>query len=258
MMKAINWFDDGRFGRVHHRFLNDLRSLNALSAQLDTENSAFVEIVEGDLCWHRDGNGFRFFMMHPASGNRIPEAKEIFQRIDRRELHTLDAILSPEYAHLKFVIELKAGTGNWRAALRKAIETLEEKASGRYILDAFFPTMLREVKAISPHTPTSLHTRLGLLGSRVIVTHFEPTFVSLPCVADLSFIDILTITYKYCLPRNLGVDLNQYLRPPLSCGKTIFFGGVNSEQEFDLIRATKGTSAAYAKFLKGSYAMPLL
>ncbi|MEM0969101.1 MAG: hypothetical protein AAGJ31_07120 [Verrucomicrobiota bacterium] len=252
-MTPSHWFADDQFGRVHHRFLNHLPWLRSLTNHLSFEDSEFVDIAEGDLCWHEDGSDFRFFLKHPSMGTKIPSLTDVDRLIAAGDVPSLDDILSSEFSPLKLLIELKTGTGDWKKALRSAIETLEERAPGRYCIDSFNPAFLKEVKAISPGTLTSLHTRLGLLGSRVIVTHFEPPYFGLPDLAQLPQVDILTITYKYCAPRNLGVDMDKFLTPIFAQEKMVFFGGVTSLEEFDLVRHTEGTRAAYAKFLKDQY-----
>ena len=92
----------------------------------------------------------------------------------------LEDVLDQRFSTIPFVIELKTGKGNTTRALEFILDRLEHSAHGRYWVDSFSPELLAEVKKISPGTPTSLHTRLGVYGPVFVRTSFEPIPVGPP------------------------------------------------------------------------------
>ena len=166
------------FGRIHHKHLNSIDRLEKLSRACG-RRPGLVDVAEGDLCWWVDGRDVTAVMMHPAAMTKLPELPAVMERIAHGTVIQLEDILDSRFSEVPFVIELKAGRGNTRVALEHVLGLVEEHAHGRYWVDSFSPALLAEVKRISPATPTSLHTRLGVYGTLVIKTAFEPVQVQL-------------------------------------------------------------------------------
>ena len=248
---------DGKFGRVHHGYLNDLSSLEALVTHCGACD-LYTEVAEGDLCWVNDGVRPLLFFKHPSLTYRLPPAPAIREEVEAGRLHTLEQVLVDDLAPLRFIVELKTGHGPATPCLERALDLLERHAHGRYWVDTFDPDMLARVKAISPATPTSLHSRLGVYGRRVWRTSYEwPNLVPMALEA-LPMVDAVTVTYKnspaHWLGR-FGATIEGVHRHLLAAGKALIFGGVTDEQRFQKVRQSPAL-AAYRKFDKARFAEP--
>lgn len=248
--------DDG-FGRIHHGFLNNLDWLRALATHVG--NDEYVEIAEGDVCWLVEGGEVLLFFMHPSLTFKLPKPQEIRDAISRGELPTLADVLASEFSALPFVVELKTGYGSRRKALAKLLSELEANASGRYWIDTFHPGHLALVKKLSPKSPTSLHSRLGVYGRRVWRTTYEFPNVSLKSLYRLPQVDIVTVTYKNSpalLFRPVGATIDGIHEHVQLAGKQLVFGGIQSEVEFRAVTRSKAR-AAYMKWDKEKFSTPV-
>ena len=237
------------FGRIHHRFLNDLSLLAELAKNPFTDPE-FTDLAEGDLCWYIDGTTVHAVMLHPSNLNRIPEIDQIHEDLRRGKILRLEDILDEDFRNVPLVVELKTGKGDTKRALEHVLSLLEEKAQGRYWVDSFSPALLASVKAISPATPTSLHTRLGVYGSIIIKTNFEILPLTPTLVSRLPQADAITVTYKYSPARylkRLGVTVDSIHRRIIQEGKRLVLGGIDSKEVFDEVRHSLAV-AAYVKW----------
>jgi len=249
MEKIFNRLD--KFGRIHHRYLNDINKFKALNAYCK-QNNDLTEIAEGDLCWFVDKNEVILFMMHPYRCNRLPTKEYLKKSVHEKSILLLSDILNLEYKDLIYIIELKRGHGDVYKALKKLISLLEEKIPNRYWIDAFSPSLLRIIKKISPSVPTSLHTRLGVYGKYVIRTTFEFPSLDLLNIYKLNQADAITISYKYSPARFLkpfGAKINEINKHVILSGKKLIFGGVEKEELFYEVEESCAL-AAYSKFNK--------
>lgn len=247
--------DDG-FGRIHHGFLNNLDWLRALTTHVGMDE--YVEIAEGDVCWLVEGGEVQLFFMHPSLTYRLPKPAEIRAAIARGELPTLEDVLASEFSALPLIVELKTGHGSRRQALAKLLSELEDKAAGRYWIDTFHPGHLALVKELSPKSPTSLHSRLGVYGRRIWRTTYEFPNVSLMNLYRLPQVDAVTITYKNSpalLFRSVGATIDGVHKHVHLAGKELVFGGIQSEVGFQAVARSKAR-AAYMKWDKKKFSTP--
>lgn len=243
MLELLN----GKFGRIHHGFLNDGEKLASLVPLARRPDSPYTEVAEGDLCWLQDRGRCHLFFKHPSLTNRLPSPARILADLRRGRLLTLERVLRPRLASLRFILELKTGYGDIRLALRRALELMERHAQGRYWVDAFNPQLLALVKELSPGTPTSLHTPVGIYGRFLVRTTYERPRVSLLDLYRLPQADAITVTFQ---PRpsvmvgNLEAALARIHRHVFSAGKHLILGGVRSPRTFDRVQQC-GAVAAY-------------
>ena len=232
----IPFIPDGRFGWIHHRFLNNLEWLDALTTHIGKRRD-FVDLAEGDVCWFREGGEYVFYMWHPKvlSPLRPPEARA---GLESGELHRLEDILDEKYARIPFVVELKAGDGPEEEAIPELVSRLQSHRPGLFWIDSFSPGQLALVKQASASALTSLHTRLVFRGT-VLKTAFELPPISLARLAKLPQVDIVTATYKHSLARSLrpfGHTIDSVHRDVRKSGKQLSMGGIYSHDELDLVR----------------------
>ena len=150
------------FGRIHHRFLNDLTLLERFRHRPPSPH--LTEVAEGDLCWYVNGSEIVAAFVHPSGLNRIPTLNEVRAGIEQGSIAQLDDVLDRRFDDIPLVVELKTGVGDVTRAMEYILDRLEGAALGRYWVDSFSPGLLATVKKVSPGTPTSLHTRLGVYG----------------------------------------------------------------------------------------------
>ena len=249
---------EGKFGRIHHGFLNDIKLLKALETHCRGE-SEYAEIAEGDICWLVEGDDVELFFMHPSKLNTLPSRKEIRAGIEEGTIPTLSDALHSDFGRLNLIIELKCGYGPKRPAVEKMLEMLEDGAGSRYWIDTFSPRLLAMVKEISPKSPTSLHTRLGVYGRYVVRTSYEFPFMWFRSVYGLDQADAITVTYKYSPAKYLkkwGKTIDEIHRHVFKAGKQLVFGGIENQEFFDEIGKSKAI-AAYRKYGKEEFATPL-
>lgn len=238
---------DGKFGRIHHGFLNDCRKLKSLLPAARDPRSNFTEIAEGDLCWLVDRGKSHLFFKHPSLTNRLPSRARLLDDLNQGRLLTLDTILSPRLSSLRFILELKTGYGDPRLALRKALRLMQRHARGRYWVDAFNPQLLKLVKSLSPHTPTSLHTPVGVYGRYLVRTTYERPRVSLLDLYRLPHVDAITVTFQprpSVMVRPLEAAIARTHRHVFSAGKHLILGGIRSPRTFNRVQQC-GAVAAY-------------
>ncbi len=239
-----------KFGRIHHRFLNDLQKLSALLTHCDNDEN-YHEIAEGDLCWYEKHTGeMVLFMNHPLSFNRLPSYDRIEERLRAGNITSLADVLDADFGDIILAIELKRGMGDSFRAIEQAVELLEEKAKNRYWIDSFSPDLLRMVKSVNPSTPTSLHTRYGVYGKYVVINSWIPPFFGLLNLYQLEHVDAITVTRQY-LParffRACGVETNHLYRHVIGSGKKLLFGGLTTEKTFLEVQASSAI-AGYKKW----------
>ena len=238
---------NGRFGRIHHGFLNDYGKLISLLPAASSPGARFTEIAEGDLCWLVDRGRSHLFFKHPSLTNRLPSRARLLDDLHRGNLLTLDKILSPRLKSLRFILELKTGYGDPRVALRKALRLMQRHARGRYWVDAFNPQMLKLVKSLSPHTPTSLHTPIGVYGRYLVRTTYERPRLSLLDLYRLPQVDAVTVTFQprpSTMVRPLEAAIAQTHRHVFSAGKHLILGGIRNPRTFNRVQQC-GAVAAY-------------
>ena len=244
-------FADGLkgFGRIHHRFLNNLDLLETLRAR-EPVGHEFTEIAEGDLCWYASGKNVDAVFLHPSRLNRIPSWDTVQEDLERGVVVRLEDVLDQRFSTIPFVIELKTGKGNTTRALEFILDRLEHSAHGRYWVDSFSPELLAEVKKISPGTPTSLHTRLGVYGPVFVRTSFEPIPVAPRRLSRLPQADAITVTYKYSPARflkGIGATIDGVHNCVAREGKFLVLGGVENQRIFEEALRSSAV-AAYAKW----------
>ena len=237
----------GKFGRIHHGYLNDTNKLKSLVPAAERPDSNFTEIAEGDLCWLVDRGTSHLFFKHPSLTNRLPSPARLLNDLRQGKLLTLEQILSPRLSSLRFILELKTGYGDPRLALRKALRLMQRHARGRYWVDAFNPRLLMLVKSLSPHTPTSLHTPVGVYGRYLVRTTYERPRVSLLDLYRLPHVDAITVTYQprpSTMVRPLQSAIARTHRHVFNAGKHLILGGVRSPSTFNEVQQC-GAVAAY-------------
>lgn len=236
-----------RFLRVHHRVLNAQTTLRTLHER--PVAPGYVDAAEGDVCWLVDGEDVHWFLHHPPPGNRLPSRAEILRRLDDGRFTRLETMLAEPLQGVPLVVELKAGRGDARRALTRLTSLLRERAPGLHYLDAFSSRLLRLVKDVSPDTPTSLHTRLGVYGRTVLKTAFEVPPVWPLSLARLDHVDIVTVTFRYSPSRWLSVPegIERWHRHVFDAGKLLVFGGVESAETFRQLEATRAVGAYLKK-----------
>lgn len=237
------------FGRIHHRVLNDIRLLENMKSQR-TEQDGFTEIAEGDLCWYVDGKNVTAVFIHPIGLNAIPSYESIKRREEKGAIVRLKDILERRFDGIPFVVELKTGAGSTTRALEYILAELETHARGRYWVDSFSPSLLAEVKMISPGTPTSLHTRLGVYGPLFVRTSFDVPPIGFRSLSALSQADAITVTYKYSPARflkSLGATIDNIHAHVAKYGKRLVMGGVETREIFAEVQRSSAV-AAYVKW----------
>ncbi len=247
----------GKFGRVHHGYLNDLSKLDSLASHCD-KHDGFVEIAEGDLCWYEKEGEVLLYFKHPEGLFRIPDIGMVKRNLESGNLHSLEAVFNKKYRKLRFIIEIKKGHGNPDVVFSRLVRLLEENLKDRYWIDGFDPVKLKAIHAISPYVPVSFHTRLGVYGPIFIRTSFEFPFFQLRRLTKQYFADIITISYKYSpvkIFNGFGRDINTFHRYVFTSGKKLVFGGVDNAELYDEIMATKAV-AAYMKYNKVKFTLP--
>ncbi len=245
------------FGRIHHGYLNNIEYLKSLLTHCG-KYSDFVEIAEGDVCWLEEDGKVNLVMMHPKIFNNLPSIAEFKDAIQRKKLITLDEILELDLTRIILILELKNGYGNLNLVIKSLVNKLEKKISGRYWIDAFSPNILKIVKKYGPNVATSLHTRLGVYGQYVVRTTFDFPYISFLNIYKLSFVDTITISYKYSPAKIFKIinnDINFVNRHVVLSGKNLIFGGVDDFETFSKIKETNAI-AAYLKFNKEKYSIP--
>ena len=237
---------NGKFGRIHHGYLNDFNKLSSLVPEAEAPDSRFTEIAEGDLCWVEDRGKCHLFFKHPSLTNRLPSPAILLKDLRQGKLLTLERILCPSLASLRFILELKTGYGDLRVALRRALYLMQRHARGRYWVDAFNPQVLGLVKSVSPRTPTSLHTG-GIYGRYLVRTTYERPRVSLMDLYRLPQVDAVTVTFQRrpsVMVGRLEAALAHNHRHVFSAGKHLILGGVRSPHTFHRVQQC-GAVAAY-------------
>ncbi len=236
------------FGRIHHRFLNDLTLLERFRSRPPSPH--LTEVAEGDLCWYVNGSEIVAAFVHPSGLNRIPTLNEIRTGIERGSIAQLDDVLDRRFDDIPLVVELKTGIGNVTRAMEYILDRLEGAALGRYWVDSFSPGLLATVKKVSPGTPTSLHTRLGVYGPIFIKTSFEAVPVAPKLLAYLDQADAITVTYKYSPARflkGIGATIDGIHSSLAHAGKFLILGGVDNQEVFDEAESSSAV-AAYVKW----------
>jgi len=237
---------NGKFGRIHHGYLNDFDRLSSLVPAAERPDSHFTEVAEGDLCWLEDRGKCHLFFKHPSLTNRLPPPAQLLKDLRRGKLLTLERILNPALRSIRFILELKTGYGDVRAALSKALRLMQRHARGRYWVDSFNPRLLGLVKSVSPRTPTSLHTG-GIYGRYLVRTTYERPRLSLIDLYRLPQVDAITVTYQRRpseMVRPLEAAIARNHRHVFSAGKHLILGRVRSPRTFNRVQQC-GAVAAY-------------
>lgn len=246
---------NGKFGRIHHGYLNDYAQLTSLAHYADN-HPRYTEVAEGDLCWLVDGGETHLFFKHPTLTNHLPTPDQIRDDIQTGKLHTLEDILNPRLANLKFILELKTGYGDAQPAVEKAMNLMQAHARGRYWVDAFNPQLLAMVKQVSPTTYTSLHTQLGVYGRYLVRTTYERPRVKLLDLYKLPMVDAITVTFQRrpsSVVRPLESLIERIHRHVFGAGKQLIMGGVRNPKTFDKLQCSRAL-AAYRKWDKARFA----
>jgi hypothetical protein len=235
----ISFIPDDSFGWIHHRFLNRLNWLEALATHAG-KRPGYVDLAEGDVCWFREGGSYVAYLHHPKLLSP-PSPDEARRRIEGGEFPLLIDVLDDRFAHIPFVVELKTGDGPDEEAISAIVEMLEERRPGNYWVDSFSPRQLALVKKAGPGALTSLHTR-NVLGGRVLKTAYEFFPLSLPRLAALPQVDIVTATYKYSLARPLsffGATIDSMHESLAREGKELAMGGIYSPEALKVVKNSR-------------------
>ncbi len=237
------------FGFVHHRALNSADTLEQAALQARTRPD-LEHIVEGDLCWNLHEGDWTFYFRHPDFLTDRLDRAQLEQARERGDLLTLDQVLERPHPHLRYIIELKVGSGPTDQAMAALAGELQRSAlAGRYWLDLFSLRLARAVKQADPAVPVSLHTKLVAGG---LVLRSAPEFfpLSLHAMAGLSCADAITLTYKTSTARlfsGLGATIDGSCSGILAAGKVLLLGGLTTPAAFRLASRSRAL-AGYAKF----------
>jgi len=145
------------YGYVHHRALNNFAALE----EAENNVSAYPnmhQVLEGDICWDFSAGRAEFYFRHPSFIVDTLSLQRIDMLKEQRALVTLDDVLARDTARKTYVIELKVGRGETRAALNTLVGRLQEACRGRFWIDGFSLPLVRLVKQIDAGVATSLHT----------------------------------------------------------------------------------------------------
>jgi hypothetical protein len=237
-----------RFGFIHHRALNSWTALRAAAAAAQ-QRPDLVHIVEGDLCWYLAGGRCDFYFRHPRFLTDVLKPAQLDAAQAAGTLVTLDQVLAAPVPNLRYILELKAGAGDRRRAIRELVGRLQDSLRERYWIDGYSLRLLRAVKQADPRAPTSLHTRL-VVGGRVLRSAPELFPLSLPRLRRLAQVDAVTLTYRRSRTRwfrPLEATLSRTCRRVTAHGKSLILAGLATPETFVLARAV-GARAGYAKF----------
>jgi hypothetical protein len=183
------------YGYIHHRALNDFAAL--------ADGQRFVaaypekhQVFEGDICWNFDGGRQDFYFRHPSYvvDTLSPDVFDAMRAA--RAIVTLDDLLAQDSPDKNYVIELKVGRGDTRAAMRKLVETLQARCRDRFWLDGFSLRLAQMVKDIDPSVATSLHTEHVKNGNIVIGAPEWPPFRVMP-LADVRGVDAIALRKRH-------------------------------------------------------------
>jgi hypothetical protein len=240
--------EDARFGVVHHRALNGRETLESALPAV-AELPGYVHIAEGDLCWSGATGETILYFHHPDYLVDTRKPGDVERAREEGSLWTLEDALDEKFEDLLFVVEIKMGSGDRAAAIRKAVQLLERKRPGRYWIDTFSLRDARMVKAASPRAAVSLHVKV-CTGGWLLKTALEFPPVSLRRPANLRDVDVVTLTYKTSLQRLApwtGVALPKTADLLAASGKYLLLGGVASRRMFGEVKGS-GARAGYIKF----------
>lgn len=178
------------FAYVHHLALNT-PSLYEEARNAATLHRNNVHVLEGDICWAREGNGLLFYFFHPHAGFDFPNARSARDKREEGKVLLLDDIAEPA-ENTYFVFELKLGDAAPDEAMPVLLSILKERFSGRFWIDSFSRTLLRAVRRVDPSTPTSLHTELAWPNRLLAGSPYKP-ILGFPSIHTLDEVDAIAI-----------------------------------------------------------------
>lgn len=182
------------YGYIHHRALNDFSHFDAAEKHL-TNYPGTPQVLEGDLCWDFEDGRQDFYFHHPDFVWDALSASTVAKQRRSGELVMLEDMLKRDTSDRHYVIELKVGRGDVKAAMQKLVEVLQANCRDRFWIDGFSLKLARMVKAIDPSVVASLHTE-RVTDDHVWVAAPDqwPTRVKF---GDLSGIDAIAIRKRY-------------------------------------------------------------
>ncbi len=229
---------------MHHRVLNNKLKLRELSSKSRMDDT-HTQMAEGDLCWYVQRKKVIAYLWHPDV--LFPLKKDaLHKKIKCGQVVLLEDILSSRVDHIPYILELKGGYGDTQTALTYILRLLEEHKSNNYWVDSFSPSLLKQVKKISPGTITSLHTKM-VIGKWLFKSALEKSPIGLLSISSLPFVDIITATYKTSLSSILKIDVDVVHKQVLNNNKMLVLGGIQNDKEMILASKSKAI-ACYPKY----------
>jgi hypothetical protein len=182
------------YGYIHHRALNDFAALGEARA-LVRGNPGRVHIYEGDICWDFTAGREDLYFRHPDFVFDTLSDEQIDKGKRERTLVTLEDLEALKGDDAFVVVELKVGKGSTAKALEKVLAFLNRHFPGRFWIDGFSLTLLKQVKEIAPETTVTLHTEC-VMGEHVVAAAPQWPQMRIVNLYDLDFVDGVAIRWR--------------------------------------------------------------
>ncbi len=215
------------YGFIHHRALNGRPALQEAIADAKKYPTR-RHVFEGDVCWDFSPGRQDLYFRHPSFVVDTLAPPVLDENRANKNLIFIGDLAEID-GDVFFVIELKVGRGDWRAAMARLIRFMDEHHKDRYWIDGFSLKLLDHVKNAYPHVRTTLHTECVFNGHAVVGAPEWPP-MQIRQIKSLS-VDGVAVRWR------LGDEFMAHAaRDVIKSGKALLVSRIHSLKQFRLSR----------------------